>query len=210
MDKEEQLSSRDRILRTGESLFRKQGYSGTGLKELSAAAPAPWGSIYHFFPQGKEQLGVEVLAYATELYAEGIAGAFKRFNDPAAAVDAIFRAEVKILEESDYRNGCPAAAVTTDAASTSEPLRLACASTFQRWLDAYARGFRESGAPKAEASALASFVLSALEGAILLSRASKSPTALRQAAKYVRRVVDEEAARWSSDKAGKALARRLA
>jgi AcrR family transcriptional regulator len=201
MGKEEQLSSRDRILRAGESLFRKQGYSATGLKELSSVAAAPWGSIYHFFPGGKEELGVEVLDYASDLYAEGIKGAFERSASPEAAVDAIFRAEVKILEGSDYRNGCPAAAVTVDAGSTSEPLRTACASTFARWLDCYAQGFRDAGAPRADARALASFVLSALEGAIVLSRASKSPAPVREAAKHVRRVVASEAAGWPARRA---------
>lgn len=193
---QEQLSSRDRILRTGESLFCKQGYSGTGLKELSSVAAAPWGSIYHFFPGGKEQLGVEVLGYATDLHSARIRGAFESHKNPAAAIDAIFRAAVKILESSDYTNGCPAAAITVDAGSTSEPLRAACASTFARWLDCYAEGFRKAGAPKAEARALASVVLSTLEGAILLSRASKSPVALQQAGKFVRRVVEADAAAW--------------
>ncbi len=201
MEQNEALNSRDRILRTGERLFRRQGYSGTGLKELSVVAAASWGSVYHFFPGGKEQLGVEVLGYATDLYAAGIARAFEHYKNPAATVEAIFRGEVKVLEESDYGNGCPAAAVTIDAASVNEPLRAACESTFRRWLDCYADGFRDAGASKADARNLASFVLSTLEGAILLSRASKSPAPLQQAGKYVRRVVEQEAAGWS-DSAG--------
>jgi AcrR family transcriptional regulator len=200
---QEQLSSRDRILRAGESLFRKQGYSATGLKELSSVAAAPWGSIYHFFPGGKEELGIEVLDYATDLYGEAIKNAFERSASPDAAVEAIFRAEVKILEGSDYRNGCPAVAVTVDAASTSERLRAACASTFARWLDCYAQGFRDAGAPKAEARSLAWFVLSVFEGAVVLSRASKSPAPVREAAKYVRRVVASEAAGWPARRAAR-------
>jgi AcrR family transcriptional regulator len=201
MEHKETLSSRDRILRTGEELFRKQGYSGTGLKELSSLAAAPWGSIYHFFPGGKEQLGVEVLSYASDLYARGIKAAFKRHPKPHAAVEAIFRAEIKSLEESDYRNGSTAAAVTIDAASISEPLRQACASTFGRWLDCYADGFQSAGAPKAKARAMAAFVLSTLEGAILLSRASKSSAPLRETAKHLRHVVEREAEDWSGKRA---------
>jgi TetR/AcrR family transcriptional repressor of lmrAB and yxaGH operons len=192
------LNSRDRLLRTGEDLFRRQGYSGTGLKEISAKAVAPWGSIYHFFPGGKEQLGVEVLAYAAELYRKGIEAAFVRYADPAAAVEAIFRGEIKILEGSQYAEGCPVAAVTLDVASTSEPLREACGQAFGRWLDAYASGFRAAGAPAADSRALAGFVLSALEGAILLSRAARSPAPLRQSAKFVREVVEQQAASWSA------------
>ena len=42
-------------------LFRRQGYTATGIKQILAAANAPFGSLYHFFPGGKEQLGAETI-----------------------------------------------------------------------------------------------------------------------------------------------------
>ena len=64
--------TKDRLLRAGERLFRAQGYSGTGLKQLASAAQAPWSSMYHFFPDGKEQLAEEAIRYGGELYARMI------------------------------------------------------------------------------------------------------------------------------------------
>ena len=53
--------TRERILYASAELFRRQGYGGTGLKQVVAQAGAPFGSLYHFFPGGKEQLADEVL-----------------------------------------------------------------------------------------------------------------------------------------------------
>jgi AcrR family transcriptional regulator len=189
--------TKQRLLHVGEQLFRAQGYAGTGLKQLSQAADAPWGSLYHFFPEGKEQLGVEIVAYAGELYRAGLQAAFERYDDPAEAIERIFLGEAKILESSDYRNGCPIASVTLDVASTNENLRLACASAFRGWLETIALALSSAGAPAEAATALASFVLSCLEGAIVLSRAAKSPAPLLQSAKFVRRAIDREAETWS-------------
>ncbi len=46
------------------NLFRRTGYTGTGMKQIAQAAGAPFGSIYHFFPGGKAQLGEEVIRSA--------------------------------------------------------------------------------------------------------------------------------------------------
>jgi TetR/AcrR family transcriptional repressor of lmrAB and yxaGH operons len=177
--------TRDRLLVTGERLFRRQGYSGTGLKQLAQEAGAPWSSMYHFFPGGKQQLGAEVVRYAAERYAALIAKAFAAYSDPVDAVAAVFKAEAKILTESKFRNGCPVAAVTLDVASTVEELREPCAGAFDLWIGTIARGLAATGLPSTDARALASYVLSSLEGAILLSRAAKSVTPLERAAAFV-------------------------
>ena len=177
--------TRERLLVTGERLFRAQGYSGTGLKQLAQEAEAPWSSMYHFFPGGKQQLGAEVVRYAANRYAALIAKAFAAYSDPADAVAAVFKAEAKILTESKFRNGCPVAAVTLDVASTVDELREPCAEAFDLWIETIAGGLAATGLPAKDARALASYVLSSLEGAIVLSRAEKGVTALERTAAFV-------------------------
>jgi TetR/AcrR family transcriptional regulator, lmrAB and yxaGH operons repressor len=177
--------TRERLLVTGERLFRTQGYSGTGLKQLAQEADAPWGSMYHFFPGGKQQLGAEVVRFAAERYAALIAKAFAVFPDPADAVAAMFKGEAKLLAESRFRNGCPVAAVTLDVASTVEELRQPCAEAFDLWIGTIARGLGATGLPAKEARTLASYVLSSLEGAILLSRAEHSVAPLERTGMFV-------------------------
>lgn len=188
--------TRIRLIRAAEQLFRVQGYAGTGLKELTALAEAPWGSLYHFFRGGKTELAVAAAAYAGQTYGEGWRRAFAATDDPAEAVWRIFEGEARVLEGSDYRNGCPIASMTLDIASLDEDLRAACDGAFAQWLEAIRRGFESHGAPAAAAESLARFVLAAIEGAIVLARAAKSPAAVIDTGTRVREVVAREAVTW--------------
>jgi len=60
--------TRSRILDASSELFRRQGYSGTGLKAVVAASDAAYGSLYHFFPGGKEELGAATLRAGGVVY----------------------------------------------------------------------------------------------------------------------------------------------
>jgi TetR/AcrR family transcriptional regulator, lmrAB and yxaGH operons repressor len=187
--------TRERLLAAGERLFRAQGYSGTGLKQLAQEAEAPWSSMYHFFPGGKQQLGAEVVCHAAGRYAALIAKAFAACSDPADAVAVIFRAEAKILTESQFRNGCPVAAVTLDVASTVDELREPCREAFDLWIATIAHGLAATGLPAKDARALASYVLSSLEGAIVLSRAEKGVAPLERTAAFVVQTVRDKLAK---------------
>ena len=188
--------TRLRLIRAAEQLFRVQGFSGTGLKQVTAEAKAPWGSLYHFFPAGKAELGVEAARWAGVYYAEGWRRSFGWSDSPGEAVEQVFLMEAKVLEGSDYRNGCPIASTTLDIASLDENLREACNGAFDLWRSALSEGFEAHGAPAAEARSLAAFVLSAMEGAITVARAAKSSEALVFSARHVREAVDRAAQTW--------------
>lgn len=188
--------TRQRLIRATEQLMRVQGYSGTGLKQVTAEAMAPWGSLYHFFPAGKTELGVEAVRWAGEFYAEGWRRAFDWSNAPGEALERVFLMEARILEGSDYRSGCPIASTTLDIASLDEALRRACSEAFDLWQTTIANGLRAHGAPADEATDLAAFVLSTMEGAITLARAGKAPDALTISGRYVREAVDRAARTW--------------
>ncbi|HTF55302.1 MAG TPA: TetR/AcrR family transcriptional regulator, partial [Pseudonocardia sp.] len=75
--------TKSRILtKTGE-LFRRNGYVGTGLKQIATEADAPFGSIYHFFPGGKQQLAAEVIRAAGRMYQARVAEVLNQGTDPA-------------------------------------------------------------------------------------------------------------------------------
>jgi AcrR family transcriptional regulator len=189
--------TKERLLRAGERLFRAQGYSGTGLKQLAAEAQAPWSSMYHFFPDGKEQLAEEVIRYGGELYAQMIRQCFLAYPDPRNAVAAMFSGEAKILRSSGFRNGCPVASVALDVASTTDKVRKPCAEVFGSWIDALAEGIAASGTADETATDLATYILAALEGAIILSRTSKSVKPLEQTAQFVLHTLEQKLPRRS-------------
>jgi AcrR family transcriptional regulator len=165
--------TRTRLLEAGARLLRRQGYAGTGLKQIVDEGGAPWGSLYHFFPGGKQQLGTDVVEWSGERYRriiESVLGA----GDPVASVRAMFDLSARALESSDYCDGCPVATVALESASTVEGLRRACALVFESWLSTMEAVLVGAGMDGVAARELSLVGLSAFEGAIVLSRTLRS------------------------------------
>jgi TetR/AcrR family transcriptional regulator, lmrAB and yxaGH operons repressor len=58
--------TRSRILRAALRLFRQHGYHGVGINDILAQAQAPKGSMYHHFPDGKEEIGAAVVGLISQ------------------------------------------------------------------------------------------------------------------------------------------------
>jgi AcrR family transcriptional regulator len=166
--------TRDRIMSTTAELFRRYGYTGTGMKQVVAEANAPFGSLYHHFPGGKEQLGGEVIRRSGRMYFELFEAIYDGAPDPATGVNDFFAGAAQVLRETDYADACPIATVALEVASTSEPLRRATAEVFEGWIGGAANRFAAAGVPEEEARELAILLISALEGAFVLARAMRS------------------------------------
>jgi len=55
------------------TLFRRQGYAGTGLNDIVDASGAPKGSLYHYFPAGKASIAIAAVEEAAKRVAETMA-----------------------------------------------------------------------------------------------------------------------------------------
>ncbi len=98
-----------------------------------------------------------------------------------AALTAMFEAAAAGLEDTDYADACPIATVALEVASSSEPLRQATADVFTDWITEGTRLITAWGLSAADARALTVVVISALEGAFVLSRSLRSTEPLRAA-----------------------------
>jgi AcrR family transcriptional regulator len=181
--------TRDRILEAGAGLFRRQGYEGTALKEIVDRGGAPWGSLYHFFPGGKQELGVLALRRSGERYRGLLELVFERSAEPSEAFRQFFVLSAAALEASDFADGCPIAAVALEAANTTEALRLVCAEVFESWLTTLTEALRDGGIERTVARRLAVFGLSTFEGAITLSRTLRNTEPLTDSAEIVAGIV---------------------
>ena len=172
-------STRERILLAASELFRRQGFAATGLKSILAASDAPYGSLYHFFPGGKEELGVAVLDAGGAVYRELVEHFFLPGGNVVRATSDFFEGAAVMIEETDYADACPIATIALETASTSEPMRRASAGAFESWLEVLTDRLTEAGIPRRRASELAVELFCAIEGAFLLSRATRSPEPIR-------------------------------
>ncbi|GAA5166015.1 TetR/AcrR family transcriptional regulator [Pseudonocardia eucalypti] len=172
-------AAKDRILDASAELFRRQGYAATGLKQIVAHGGGPIGSLYHYFPDGKENLATEALTRSGRRYGRLIESVFERTDSAAAGVRAWFDMAADLLERSDYADGCPIATVALEVANTNEVLRGVCAEVFTSWQSAVVERLVGEGCEASRARELASFALAALEGAFILSRTSRDAAPVR-------------------------------
>jgi AcrR family transcriptional regulator len=167
-------NTKERILETTAEMFRRYGYTGTGLKQIVANANAPFGSLYHFFPGGKEQLGEEVIRRSGLMYQELVLAIFDAAPDPVTGAADAFAGAAEVLRQTDYADACPIATVALEVASTNDTLRQATADVFESWTVTAAERFTAAGIPPARSRELALLLIEVLEGAFLLSRARQS------------------------------------
>jgi AcrR family transcriptional regulator len=183
-------NTRDRILETSAELFRRQGYSATGVKQIVTAARAPFGSLYHFFPGGKEQLGAEAIRLSGAMYELLIPAVLEPAPDPVTGVRNFFAGAAEHLRETDYADACPIATVALEVSSSSDVLRQACADVFDRWIAAGTELHEHAGLTAEQARELTIAMVAALEGAFVLARALRSTEPLDVAGELVANAVE--------------------
>lgn len=175
------VPTRRRLIDAASVLFRRQGLAATGVKQILTAADAPFSSLYHHFPGGKDELAAEAIVDAGARYQALVGGVWDAEADLAGSVAAVFDGAAEVLAATDYADACPIAVIALEVASTSETLRLATARVFAAWGDAVSARLIASGVDESAARPLAQSVIALLEGAFILARAAKSTEPLRAA-----------------------------
>lgn len=177
--------TRERFLTAATGLFRRQGYSGTGLKQIVTESQAPLGSLYHFFPGGKQDLALQVISRTSERYQQLLDRVFSEAADIGQAAITWFNWAARALEETDFADGCPIGTVACEVASSNEALREASRAVFDCWQSRVATELIGAGVSAARARRLATFAVASLEGAIMLGRVQRSTRPLRDTGRVV-------------------------
>lgn len=185
-----EAGTRERIVAATAALLRRQGYDGTGVKQIAREADATLGSVYHFFPEGKEQLAAEALrrdaAHYTGLLRSGLASA----ADPAEGIAAFAHLLADDLKATDWLDCCLVAPTALEKVGRSPVIQRIWEESLSHWQKEISARLRHGGLPEDTATEAACTVLSTLQGAEVISRMASSETALRTAAEHLRRFVD--------------------
>jgi TetR/AcrR family transcriptional regulator, lmrAB and yxaGH operons repressor len=166
--------TRDRLIRATSRLLRSQGYAGTGLNQVTATAKAPRGSMYFHFPGGKEQLAAAAIDRFGDRVSERLA---ERLASSASVRDAVvgyFDDLAEMLGRTKFQEGCAVGTVSLEAAPRHQTLGDATARALQAWTQLIADALESEGHPPAEAHGLATLVVAAMEGAIVLAKGQGS------------------------------------
>ncbi|MCW2663409.1 MAG: TetR family transcriptional regulator [Mycobacterium sp.] len=172
--------SRAALIDKAATLFRRQGYAATGLNQILEEAGVKPGSLYHHFPQGKQQLAAAVV----ETEGTGIEQLLRRFLATGRPVADVVDRWVDLLVAGlagDRRDGCPIEPIATESVNGSTLVREASARAFRGWCAAVEERLHSDGWAAAEAERVALAVIALIEGALILSRISGDAGALEAA-----------------------------
>ncbi|NED66392.1 TetR/AcrR family transcriptional regulator, partial [Streptomyces sp. SID10244] len=104
-------------------LLRRQGYAGTGIKQVIEAAGVPNGSLYHHFPGGKSEIAGVALRTMGDAYAELVGGLLADGDDLPAAIERAFDAAADDIENTGWVNMCPVGTIAGEVADAEPALR---------------------------------------------------------------------------------------
>ena len=175
--------TRQRLISAAARRFQRQGMAATGLNDVLADAGAPRGSLYHHFPGGKNELAAAAIRHSGAEIAAAIDGALSASPDVPSAIRAFAAFYEARLAASDFRDGCPIATTALEAAALDAPaVEQACDDAIAAWESLLAARLAAAGHRPERARGLATFIVAALEGALLLAKVRRSAEPLRSTA----------------------------
>jgi TetR/AcrR family transcriptional regulator, lmrAB and yxaGH operons repressor len=166
--------TRNRLIRTTSRLLRKQGYGATGLNQVMAEAQAPKGSMYFHFPGGKEELAAAAVDHFAARVMQRLEDGLAEADTVGEAVATFFDDYVEHFQRTNFSEGCAVATVALDAASAHEALAAATGRALRGWIDRFAEALEAEGRSPAEAHRLATLIVAAIEGTVVIGKGERS------------------------------------
>jgi len=185
--------SRERMVRSAASLIRSRGLNATSFSDVLADSGAPRGSIYHHFPEGKEQLAVDAIRWTSErVLAHLRAGTAVTPSDVLKRFIAMWR---QVVVASGGAAGCVVAGVAIDTNAKKADHLDVVRSTFRSWVALLTEQLEAVGVPAARARPIALATLAGMEGALILCRAEGNAKPLDTVAEELLRLLPPETSR---------------
>jgi TetR/AcrR family transcriptional repressor of lmrAB and yxaGH operons len=161
--------SRSRMVRSAAALIRTRGASATSFSEVLADSGAPRGSIYHYFPNGKQQLEADAIRWTSDRVL-----AHQR-ECPATTASGVLECFIgmwrQVVVASNGASGCVVAGVAIDTDAEEPGLIDVVRATFRSWTDLLTAQLEAVGVPRVRAAPIALATVAGMEGALILCRA---------------------------------------
>lgn len=169
---------RDAIVNAAVTLFRRKGYSGTGLADILELSGAPRGSVYHYFPDGKSAIGQAAIAEAGRRVVETI----DKLARETATTGALLKAHAKLLAgwmgASDFRDGCPITTALLEMAPQDEGITEAGREAYAARQKVLTEKLVADGFSVSKATRLATLCSSAIQGSLIQARVERSDASI--------------------------------
>ncbi|WP_017815045.1 TetR/AcrR family transcriptional regulator [Paenibacillus shenyangensis] len=147
-------------------VFRELGYEGASLSKITARTNLSKGSLYHFFPGGKEEMAAVILDNVDQWFISNIFEPLEK-SEPWSAIDHMWQ-EVDTYFQSGQRI-CLMGAFALD--ETRDRFTTAIQQYFVRWIEALSAALVRADVPKEKADQISEEAIVGIQGGLLLSRA---------------------------------------
>lgn len=173
------FSERGEIVPVLAEIFREHGFAGASLSEITNRTGLGKGSLYHFFPGGKDEMGQAVLDDVANWFALNVFEPLRESEDPAAGIDHMFKATVRFFNSG--RRICLVGSFALD--DTRDRFASAIHGYFAAWVVALEAALRRSGFEGKRARDTAEDVVAGIQGALVLARSQDNPQLFTRAIK---------------------------
>ena len=188
--------TRRRIVEVAAPIFNKSGYEGTSLNDLMEATGLKKGGIYRHF-SSKEELAAEVFDYTWEA---ARSASLLHVEEKANAIEKLKQLIANFIDQRPcVSGGCPILNTAIDADDGNPVLRARVAKALRSWLNrlqVIVEQARERGEarPEVDAKTVATVIVAALEGALMMSRLQRNEEVLRRVQLHLNKYLEDEVA----------------
>jgi AcrR family transcriptional regulator len=181
------MAARDALLASITDLVRRRGVGGAGLNALLQDSGVARRTVYLNFPGGKAELVAEATRIAGQELSAVIRSAHNE-GDPIQAVETFIDQWKAQLSAAEMEAGCPIVAAILGR-SEAPAAAQAAAEALDDWRGILADGLAGAGADPDNAGSLATLVIAAIEGAVMVALASGSTAALDDVGRHLIEVI---------------------
>lgn len=185
------MDTKSLIINTATSLFQQKGYIAVGLNEILKACNLSKGSLYHHFPNGKEELLMSCLQFLNEVITKDIEEIFERYPTTQEATIAMLEILIVNLETEGTITGYTFSSIVSEMASLSDPVRNASAHLYQKIQDIYFKKLVADGFSSNTAYSIALMMTASIEGGMLLCLTKKATEPLRVISQVLPNILKE-------------------
>ncbi|HEV2690159.1 MAG TPA: TetR/AcrR family transcriptional regulator [Bryobacteraceae bacterium] len=170
-------STRERLIQAAVALFWEKGYANTSMSDLLAHAGVNSGSFYHFFNSKEELLLAMLDRYLAMLHPMLLDPAWEGVNDPIERVFALLSRYRELIVQTECTYGCPIGRLALEISPEQRDVHKLLARNFDGW-SAAVRDCLDAAADRipldVDRDRLSKFVLTVMEGGVMLSRSHRS------------------------------------
>ncbi|TSI08701.1 TetR/AcrR family transcriptional regulator [Lysinibacillus sp. BW-2-10] len=185
------MDTKSRIIEVATNLFQKKGYIGVGLNEILKECNISKGSLYHHFPNGKEELLITCLQSLNEAVTEDIEGIYHRYATTKEATNVMVEQLIEKFEREGTLTGYTFSSIVSEMAALSDPVREACAELYKKMQDIYYHKLVADGLSNDKAYAYALMMTASIEGAMMLCLTQNSAEPLKVLLKMLPNLIEK-------------------